>query len=541
MARVTRAEARARGLQLALARELEALASAYAAEEVAALRGGVLKSRATDRGWQRILDLVRKFGARIMAGAMRFSPETLIQSAIEGREPQIKVIQEWVNDTEKRVRNMQTETRRQVREAVQRIYAEAASEVPTPSTGTIARRIRTQLTTLEGDDRVFTFSSERAALIARTETVISENTGIVAGYEATGVEEIEWLSYRDGRSGDRHHERMHGKRVALGETFELPSGARLRWPGDPSGPIGEIANCRCTTRAVKPRPARVFVNAPERKPTDKRTARMAVGGRPTGRQNAGPIDAPLPSRPPSTLKEQRKAYAMHSGQKGLEPELWVDARSDKVRESRYSTYTTEYAAKALAGVPVDVQRLLVHKEYVVEAVDLLDGDVAQRVGLRGTPRGWPPGSQWAQVDGAAIGRSALFVAHSGMRDERAAAVALHEIGHAIDHAAGLSARLPVSNSQEWIDIARKYDAKIEKWQNSGPEKRSGGYFREKTNPTGFASEFFAEFLSELYSPDKAVRDRVRRLFPEAVDLVAKRIAGAIDDLHVDELIAQKRP
>ncbi len=250
MARVTRAEARARGLQLALARELSALASAYAAEEVALLRGTVAKSRATDRGWARILELIRKFGARVMAGAMRFSPESLVQAAIEGREPQIKVIQEWVDGVEARVTDLAIETRRQVREAVQRIYAEAATEYPVPSTGTLARRIRTQITTTEGDDRLFTFSSERAALIARTETVISENTGIVAGYEATGVEEIEWLSYRDGRSGDRHHERMHGERVKLGETFVLPSGARLRWPGDPSGPIGEIANCRCTTRAV---------------------------------------------------------------------------------------------------------------------------------------------------------------------------------------------------------------------------------------------------------------------------------------------------
>ncbi len=100
------------------------------------------------------------------------------------------------------------------------------------------------------DVREYAFSPERAALIARTETSIAENAGIFAGYEASGVEEIEWLAFRDGRSGDRHHERMHGKRVKLGDYFILPSGAQMMFPGDSDGPIGDLANCRCTSRAV---------------------------------------------------------------------------------------------------------------------------------------------------------------------------------------------------------------------------------------------------------------------------------------------------
>lgn len=99
--------------------------------------------------------------------------------------------------------------------------------------------------------REYAFSPERAALIARTETAIAENAGIFAGYEASGVEEIEWLAMRDGRSGDRHHERMHGKRVKLGEYFTLPSGARMLYPGDSDGPIADLANCRCASRAVR--------------------------------------------------------------------------------------------------------------------------------------------------------------------------------------------------------------------------------------------------------------------------------------------------
>jgi hypothetical protein len=78
-------------------------------------------------------------------------------------------------------------------------------------------------------------------------------------YEASGVEEIEWLAYRDGRSGDRHHERMHGKRVKLGEHFTLPSGARMLYPGDSDGPIGDLANCfPGDTRLMARGAARIF-------------------------------------------------------------------------------------------------------------------------------------------------------------------------------------------------------------------------------------------------------------------------------------------
>lgn len=102
-------------------------------------------------------------------------------------------------------------------------------------------------------ERALIFSPERAELIARTELGQAENAGIYAGYVETGVDEIEWLGYRDGRSGQRQHDRMVGVRVKVGEMFVLPSGVRLRHPGDMDAPIGETVNCRCTTRGHRAR------------------------------------------------------------------------------------------------------------------------------------------------------------------------------------------------------------------------------------------------------------------------------------------------
>ena len=170
-------------------------------------------------------------------------------------------------------------TRDAVREQIGTIIADALGEDTIPSPGEIARRIRTTMigtgggkitgateigTTTGGTKEVSTtgghlyvFSSERAATIARTEIAQAENTGIFAGYAETGVEEIEWLSYRGpypsgAKRGpfDRHHDKMNGMRAKPGEYFTTPLGNKLRYPADPDGPIGETINCRCTIRAV---------------------------------------------------------------------------------------------------------------------------------------------------------------------------------------------------------------------------------------------------------------------------------------------------
>lgn len=53
-----------------------------------------------------------------------------------------------------------------------------------------------------------------------------------------------WRSAGDRRV--RHsHQAMNGDSVGLAEVFTSPSGAALRFPGDPMAPVEEVVNCRC--------------------------------------------------------------------------------------------------------------------------------------------------------------------------------------------------------------------------------------------------------------------------------------------------------
>lgn len=92
-----------------------------------------------------------------------------------------------------------------------------------------------------------TYRSER---IARTETVGLSNAANLSAWEQSGVvDEKEWLAIDDGRSGERHHERMDGQRVKLLETFRAPSGKTAQHPGG-FGVAEEDINCRCAGRAI---------------------------------------------------------------------------------------------------------------------------------------------------------------------------------------------------------------------------------------------------------------------------------------------------
>lgn len=157
-------------------------------------------------------------------------------------------LDEFVKQKTVLVQGIAKETREGVRDSIRTLVREGLAEIPTPSAGEIARRIRSTYLG-EVDKPPFLVSSERAALIARTELAQDQNTGIFAGYVEIGAKRKVWSAYSDGRSGDRHHELMDGKSVPLGEDFVTPLGNRLRYPGDPAAPIKETANCRCTITA----------------------------------------------------------------------------------------------------------------------------------------------------------------------------------------------------------------------------------------------------------------------------------------------------
>ena len=167
--------------------------------------------------------------------------------------------------------------RTDVRSSVRQIISDALLEDPRPSTGEIARRIRTtfagppiggtvrdivpaprsgsrvlptQRARLTDGGSLYIFSSERAALIARTEMAQAENEGIVEGYRQSSVRGLKWLAYNDGRTGDRRHNEMKGVTTPIGVPFILPDGTPIRFPGDPNAPIKHTANCRCTVAPV---------------------------------------------------------------------------------------------------------------------------------------------------------------------------------------------------------------------------------------------------------------------------------------------------
>ena len=95
----------------------------------------------------------------------------------------------------------------------------------------------------------------RATVVARTETLSALNAGREDAFRAVAEElgepfEKMWLSTVDGRTR-RTHRKADQQRVPLDGMFTV-GGAALRRPGDPIGPVKEIAQCRCTILMLEP-------------------------------------------------------------------------------------------------------------------------------------------------------------------------------------------------------------------------------------------------------------------------------------------------
>jgi len=106
----------------------------------------------------------------------------------------------------------------------------------------IADRLNDEL--FEG--RLEDYVAERAA---RTSTISTSNTGSHSAFEdADSVVGEEWLAAGDGRMRD-DHAAADGQVVAVDQSFEV-GGIYLEHPGDPSAPVGQIANCRCVPNPI---------------------------------------------------------------------------------------------------------------------------------------------------------------------------------------------------------------------------------------------------------------------------------------------------
>jgi len=92
----------------------------------------------------------------------------------------------------------------------------------------------------------------RGTMLARTETMIALSKSrddafrqqIDAGkIEAEDVGKT-WRSARDEKVRYTHRA-LNGKTAPIDGAFQSPSGAMLRYPGDPRAPVHEISGCRC--------------------------------------------------------------------------------------------------------------------------------------------------------------------------------------------------------------------------------------------------------------------------------------------------------
>lgn len=84
----------------------------------------------------------------------------------------------------------------------------------------------------------------RAKLIVRTESARATNFTQMAAADQEDVEmEKQWIAIEDNRTRKSHsHAGVDGQRVDLDQPFSNG----LMFPGDPTGPISQTANCRCT-------------------------------------------------------------------------------------------------------------------------------------------------------------------------------------------------------------------------------------------------------------------------------------------------------
>src|SRR6476469_5473880 len=191
--------------------------------------------------WQRLLDgivaWVRETFGRLVTRAVANVPDDhapdlpaeTVESRVQSLMDQVRAGLDGVPDV------LASRVSTQLREGY------AAGESP----AALRRRVADALDRDEWDDEV--------VRIARTTTTSVYNAAHSAAADALEAElgrplPRMWLATRDTRTRETHQE-ANGQIVQSGETFRVGD-ARLRFPGDPLGPVSEIANCRCVVLPV---------------------------------------------------------------------------------------------------------------------------------------------------------------------------------------------------------------------------------------------------------------------------------------------------
>lgn len=252
---VRTADARARNLQTQLERALAAFARAIAREEQTRLTGRLAKAATSDEARARLIELLQVFGLRMFSESADQAGRTVGNRAVVVRP---SIFGDIIAGHESLVDEVEESIRLRMVDTIRDTIGAANQELPTPSTGTVARRIRENLR----ED--ITISQGRAERIARTETQGAANAGRREGLIVSGVKAQRWIAIRDGRG---RHDHVHGQVQPITESFEfegrtrkggalVPTGqgtVRLRHPADPLGPANQVIQCRCTVVAHRVR------------------------------------------------------------------------------------------------------------------------------------------------------------------------------------------------------------------------------------------------------------------------------------------------
>ena len=213
----------------------------------------IVKAVLTDKQ-KKLLAILQRHGLRQMQDAGReHQPDYEIPN---------RRVAAFIREKEILVQGLSAKIEREFRINLAGAMSEWMAEIPTPSMGAIARRIRTNffikpeeegkegLKPIPGGVGLVRTIHGRAELIARTEIGIARSTGHMEGMRAAGIKWKKWVAVtRDRKSGERRHYDMDGVIVPVGEDFVLPDGTRMSAPK--IGPINHTANCRCTVVASR--------------------------------------------------------------------------------------------------------------------------------------------------------------------------------------------------------------------------------------------------------------------------------------------------
>ena len=263
-----KAEARSK----ALAPKIKAIFDRYyrvlVGDEIKRVKGMVRKNAADrDRFIEQLATLLTISGIRE------------IEDAGKRDDPEFKVsptfYQQYFNEKKNSATALLVNVDKEFKTNMRKFMAKWLTEDPGITQAELARRIRFSfyadgaevlapnqkpsrgvLEPLERGPRITRDVFSRASLIARTEMGMAQNRANFEAISAIGQKYKLWMPERN--DGGRGHQDMKGVIVPIDQPFILPDKTPMMFPGDPSGPIKHVANCKCGVVAPTPSQVRAY-------------------------------------------------------------------------------------------------------------------------------------------------------------------------------------------------------------------------------------------------------------------------------------------